>query len=554
MKEVLVVVVVLCCAWIIPMLLVKSAFRISEERYKKRAERLDAEIREEEKRQKAKEAAEKRLAYLLNTVSKRRTDIANVAHDIDIDIRRFVLEGRFMSNSSIVTYNSALNCLQNKLDSIKSFVSDMEKANDALVCEYPDKNMSHEISAAKSKFAQALIKMRDFGIFAEDVLVFGVERQSCMLCRETYGKINNGYWHDVGEMSRSDTVGYISDCENYFVNGQIDKILGIDLEKLLHCVWFFAVEKPFSSLDFQKAKDVFNRVYKGKHVDIVIADLYARNSMGGEDAIREPVRSLLKQERSNLTLTLVASSLMWMNAYQTESIVLQHMLNNGMEMSAKAQERLHALTNGGGNAPSGYDVKSSDGEFYFDISALAWRDDEYSGLFENLAFQDKSLTYALAIRDENKELFIPQGIAVPSASAVENKLNVVCSEEYEDTVTVQRVACIALSGNSKEIMEGTLVSSNNCKQMGIMMHIAKIGKKLIIKFYTLFIPTCSDLTMQKQQALSIYQKLSPTVTMWESSLKDTLLMAVEQLLNSSAQGENTFSASSNESTNNEPYF
>lgn len=80
-------------------------------------------------------------------------------------------------------------------------------------------------------------------------------------------------------------------------------------------------------------------------------------------------------------------------------------------------------------------------------------------------------------------------------------------------------------------MDGIIVSSNECKQIGILIHIARIGKKLIIKFYTLFMPTGSDLPAQKQQALSMYKKLSPSVTMWESSLKETMLMAVQQLLN-----------------------
>ena len=44
-------------------------------------------------------------------------------------------------------------------------------------------------------------------------------------------------------------------------------------------------------------------------------------------------------------------------------------------------------------------------------------------------------------------------------------------------------------------------------------------------------PEGSDLSVQKQQALSMYKNLSPSVAMWESSLKDTMLMAVEQLLN-----------------------
>ena len=84
-------------------------------------------------------------------------------------------------------------------------------------------------------------------------------------------------------------------------------------------------------------------------------------------------------------------------------------------------------------------------------------------------------------------------------------------------------------------MDGILVNAAESKQMGILIHIARIGKKLIIKFYTLFMPTGSDIATQKQQALSMYKKLSPTVTMWESSLKDTMLMAVEQLLNTNAQ-------------------
>ena len=40
---------------------------------------------------------------------------------------------------------------------------------------------------------------------------------------------------------------------------------------------------------------------------------------------------------------------------------------------------------------------------------------------------------------------------------------------------------------------------------------------------------------QKQQALSLYKKLSPSVAMWESSLKDTILFAIQQLLNSTSE-------------------
>ena len=91
-----------------------------------------------------------------------------------------------------------------------------------------------------------------------------------------------------------------------------------------------------------------------------------------------------------------------------------------------------------------------------------------------------------------------------------------------------------MSGSGEEKMRGILAVSDQCRQMGILMHIAKIGKKVNIKFYTLFMPESRNLSEQKQQSLSMYKKLSPTVTMWESSLKDTMLRAVEQLINAGA--------------------
>ena len=292
----------------------------------------------------------------------------------------------------------------------------------------------------------------------------------------------------------------------------------------------------------QRACDLFASVYKlkhGEHVDLTIADLYARNRVGGEDALRESLNAILKSSAVFVVfpdrITNMASALMWMKAYQSENIVLQYMLAHGIDMPTKAQERLHSLTNGGGKAPSGFDVKSSVDSLYFDVSALAWRDDEYVGMFENLAFQDKSLTYSLALRDEDKDLFIPQGIQLPGTDVVLNKFRTVFDEEYGTGVKAQAVNGIALSGSGEERLDGILVSASDCKQLGIFIHIARIGKKLIIKFYTLFMPMGNDLAVQKQQALSMYKKLSPSVTMWEGSLKDTMLMAVEQLLNGGVQ-------------------
>ena len=183
--------------------------------------------------------------------------------------------------------------------------------------------------------------------------------------------------------------------------------------------------------------------------------------------------------------------------------------------------------------PAGIVINNS--TVYFDVSALSWGDDEYVGLFENLAFQEKNLSYSLAVRDEDKELFVAQGIRIPTLSTILTKLNEVFFEEYGSDATASMKKCIALSGSGEETIIGILAISEKCKQMGLLVHVAHIGKKLNIKFYTLFMPNSNSLMDQKQQALSLYKKLSPSVAMWESSLKDTILFAIQQLLNSASE-------------------
>lgn len=234
---------------------------------------------------------------------------------------------------------------------------------------------------------------------------------------------------------------------------------------------------------------------------------------------------------SSKLLTTIASGLMWIGAYASEKQVLEYMLSKQLPMSQKQQERLHSLNNGGGDAPKGHAVTSSEEKLYFDISSISWHDDEYKGFFENLAFEEKILQYSVAVRDEDKELMISKRVKLPEQTIVLDKIKSVFEEEYGDTVTAKICHCCALSGTNQENLEGILVQSNECKQLGVLVHMACIGKKFTIKFFSLFMPEVKDLNEQKQQLLSLYKKMSPSVTMWENSLKDTILIAFQQLLN-----------------------
>lgn len=467
--------------------------------------------------------------------SKRVSAMNGLTGSFALQERTIVADLQTFFKKTVGSYNEANREIVQHASILKNSIGEMKNYNQELQNERHHDNYSYQINSLETKNLPAVYNL------AEALLAFGQRvrsiPESCMMDEESYGKCNKAYWDEVTSMSRSDAESYVNRCANLLDNcgSDFSGIFAIDAAKLLKCVWFFATEKTFSASDFQRATSVFQRIYKEAHVDVMIADLYAKKKMGGEDVLRDTIRGLLKVVSNAKTLTLIASSLMWMNAYQTENAVLQHMLTSGKEMTAKTQERLHSLTNGGGKAPSSFEVKSKSDEMFFDVSALAWRDDEYIGLFENLAFQDKVLTYSLALREENKDLFIPQGIQVPDAAQMLCKFQAVFAEEYGSGVSARAVNCVALSGNGEERMDGILSVSGECKQMGVLIHVARIGKKLIIKFYTLFMPDSSDLAAQKQQALSMYKKLSPTVTMWEGSLKDTMLMAVEQLLNANSQ-------------------
>lgn len=496
-----------------------------------------------EEKEEAKQRVEKNIKQLKDKLSDCRSRLNSHENRFKEMFQSFFENPVGSFENPVGSYVQVCTELRRIHAEVAQIIAEMYDTNEALVKEADRRwrqNISEDQTAAIQSDAQLIPRtnavISALGEFGDRVRALPLGQ---MLDEDSYGRIHQDYWDAVCAMTRQEALDYISHCEALFTklgsrpldNEHFTDVLTIDPAAVLKCVWFFATEKTFSAPDFQRAEAVFNRIYKANYAELMVAELYAKRKMGSEDVLREPLRGLLGRSLNSRTLTLLASGLMWMNAYQSETDVLQHMLNNGIEMSAKAQERLHAMTNGGGNAPSGFDVASSHESLYFDVSALAWRDEEYIGLFENLSFQDKTLTYSLAVRDENKDIFIPQGVQVPETGAILSKLNSVFAEEYGNTVTARAASCVALSGSGEERMEAILASSAECPQMGILIHIARIGRKLVIKFYTLFMPTGTELAAQKQQVLSMYKRLSPSVAMWEGSLKDTMLMAVERLLN-----------------------
>lgn len=510
----------------------KGPEEIEKEQAQAQQKKLQAEA-------KAKEDADGklRLKQYAEAYASARNALISTYQNIPHIIRHFF-------SSNVISASNTVQELANALNALTSWLSRMKENNKLLILNtgYKSEIRAKEITDATDLIAQAESLISDFKTYLTSAKPLADPTESEMVA--TYGNTRLTYQEAVKGMERTDAVSYIAACKQCLLHGQLNEIYAIDIKKVLMHIWFFATEKNYSASDFERATDVFNAIYKanyvenavvykaGAHVDVVLADYYAKKQMGGEDALRDPVREFLKQSHSNKFLTTIASGLMWMNAYQQEHVVLQHMLASGMEMIPKAQERLRALASSGGKAPESFSVESSDASLYFDVSALTWRDAEYTGFFDNLAFQDKALTYSLAIRDEDKELSIAQGTAVPGTDTQLAKLKEYLAEEFGSTVTARAVRGVALSGNGEEEMDGIVAVSEECRQLGVFITVTRIGRKLSIKFYTLFIPHERDLRKQEQQAVSMSKKLSPKVNVWENGLKDAMLMAVQQLLNS----------------------
>lgn len=336
--------------------------------------------------------------------------------------------------------------------------------------------------------------------------------------------------------------------------GRIDKLCLEEYkqytEQVNICLWYYAMKNPFSMDNFNRSASLNQKISQGqREANILIAEIYVAYQMNGTKIIQQKIKEYLHDDTSNKDhLGTVASALMWMKAYNEEKLVLEYMLNNNIPMNAKMQKRLQALSNHGGDAPESVNVESSTDVLYFDISALKWDDKDYQGFFENLSFQEKPLEYSLAVRDKNEMLTRGIGLAMPDDAKILERIQAVFEEEFGPSAYAKSMTCVAISNGNRENLNGILVQTTECEHLGILLCMVPIGKKLNIKFYTLYMPISGALEEQKQKVLSLRGELSPSASLWESSLKETILIAIQQLLNDTSTSRSSGSAASSSET------
>ncbi len=367
-----------------------------------------------------------------------------------------------------------------------------------------------------------------------DILKKFIERNTgtvtAMFNDVDYGIVNNVHWEKILKMNTKYADNVISIYTEWIKNLDYEHFNSIDINSIWAAMWVYATQKPYSAQKLHTAQNLFYMVHRTRVPDIEIAELYAVKQFGVSNVLNERVKNIIKSNQSTHYLTVIASGLMWMNAYQEENEILNYIFKSDQPMSAKIQERLHTLSTGGGRTPITHKVDSNSPNLNFDISSLTWKEEDYESLFNDLAFRGLKLSYSLAIRDEDKSVEI--GMATPSLEHTLVKFQTVLAEEYGKDTVATLCNCVALSGNIQQRMKCILVKSKECEEMSIIVHFARVGKKLNIKIYTLFSPIGNEISTQKQQALSLYKKINLTATSWENALKDTIFVAIQQLLNS----------------------
>ena len=316
---------------------------------------------------------------------------------------------------------------------------------------------------------------------------------------------------------------------------RLDRLLAVDPYRLLMCIWSCAIAQPYSAQLFSRAVAVFGQLFHETpqdNPDIAAACLYVQKRYAGETAVLEEVRKILSQGNWGAAgLRVLASAAQWLQCFGAEKSILQQKLSMNLEMEPVEQARLKALAQGRSNAPALREVQQD--EFSFDIGALSWSDDVYKSFFDQLQQRGEALSYALAVRESENNLRIPKGVKLPPQEELFQVMVNLFDDEYEEDARITSIACTAISDAGNEAYTAYMAASLACPDMAVLMRLVKIGKNLSIKCYTLYLPQALPPLEEYGRVLSLKNKLSLAVSGWEASLIDTLLSALQKVLNAS---------------------
>lgn len=347
----------------------------------------------------------------------------------------------------------------------------------------------------------------------------------------------DGPWYDNPTLKK-ELLRISSILDTDFDDDQWQTIWKYDPSYLIRFAMNCAIGVKYGKKDeklFYETKGLFYRLVRYFNIHMYLCELEYIIYSQGKEYIQFNINSYLKNDdlyKCQDDLDALSNFLEYHDLHAEEQIVYQYMLDHKMSLSNHKAKRLYYLNNHSEDAPKTFEVsKKSNHGIYFDVSSLGWKEDNVNDLFKELQLNNKSIDYSLAISLEDNDLVIPAGIQLDAVSKIVELINYSFNNEYgfEEVIAHEKMATI-LSDINEEI-NGFIVDVNECKTMKLFVHLMKIGKKLNIRFYTLYTPDNQDLTTQKAQLMSMMKHVSPTMSLWEKSIKNSILTVLQYMLN-----------------------
>lgn len=331
---------------------------------------------------------------------------------------------------------------------------------------------------------------------------------------------------------------------NKILDSDVDEVYwnnvwNFDVKELMKYAWNIALNsnsdnyKEFGS-QFVDVKALFYRLTRFFNIQMYLAELQQQINLFGKEPIQYKINTYLKDsgvEKSSNDLNELSSFLEFHQLLNEEKTILKLMVSLGFELSVYKAKRLNYLENYKEDGPQKLEVEHK-GQLNFDVASIEWRENDVNEFFKQLDLNKQALDYSLAINLEDKDIIMEKGVKLPGLDEICKQINSDLDEEFDGEVRAQCKNATIISENIKEELEGIYLEIDDCPTMTLLVNKIKIGKKLNIRFYTLYTPTDHDINNQKNECMALIKKISPTISVWEKSVKETILLSLQHILNS----------------------
>lgn len=303
-------------------------------------------------------------------------------------------------------------------------------------------------------------------------------------------------------------------------------------------MWYYAKKMPFNVAKFQEMQEVFSRFKVSFYdsdrtdapVEAVLAQIYAKNQMGGETTAKQDVKYieawLLKQIKNDTleACYLLTSGLAWLELYNIEKDMLNKMVELSVQLPLELQERLTLLESG--NMAKLVIYENSDPNiFMFDDSSLEWGMPEYNMFFHILEKKKVNLPYSLVINKWTNNTPLKPGQKFDLDELIGEFYSMINDFDGEVRMTVEQAKAVNLNNIYYERAIIFKFDSNRNRCLTMLFACEKYGRNLASTILVMFSPderfSYND---QKNYAIAIKNNI------YVESFKESIYQSIDMVL------------------------